>query len=61
MISIDESVSDHKATFIYLKSTHVDQECLCLTRKVWYYSRADFGRLNELIENENWDFIEFLQ
>ena len=35
---IDELVSDHKATFIYLKSTHVDQECL--TRKVWYCNRA---------------------
>ena len=31
-----------------------------MTRKVWYHNRADFGRLNELIENENWDFIEFL-
>ena len=57
---INESVSDHKATFIYiyLKSTHEDQECL--TRNVWYYNRADFGRLIELLENESRDFIEFL-
>ena len=24
----DQSVSDHKAMFIYFKSTHEDQECL---------------------------------
>ena len=55
---VKESVSDHRVTFIFLKSSHESHECL--KRKVWYYNRADFGRLNELIEKENWDFIDFL-
>ena len=53
-----ESVSDHRATFIFLKSSYESNECL--TRKVWYYNRADFGRLNELIDKENWDFMDYL-
>ena len=55
---IPKSVSDHRATFIFLKSIYDRHECL--TRKVWYYNSADFNRLNELIDNENWDFIESL-
>ena len=55
---IPKSVSGHRATFIFLKSIYDRHECL--TRKVWYYNSADFSRLNELIGNENWDFIETL-
>ena len=56
--NVTESVSDHRATFIFLKSNYERNECL--TRKYWYYNRADFGRPNELIANENWDFFDYL-
>ena len=56
--NVTESVSDHRATFIFFKSNYESNECL--TGKVWFYNRADFGRLNELIAKENWDFIDYL-
>ena len=53
--TIEENISDHKATEILPKFINVPKSCS--KRKVWYYERADFVQLNNLIENYNWDFI----
>jgi len=32
----------------------------CSKRGVWNYARADYVRLNTLIENTKWDFLEYI-
>ena len=55
---VDSTISDHKLTFIYVKST--PETNVCKTRKVLLYNRADFQHFNELIITECWDFINTL-
>jgi len=57
-LAVDNTISDHKLTFIYVRST--PETNVCKTRKVWLYNRADFQRFNELNITECWDFINTL-
>jgi len=57
-LDIENRISDHKATFIYLKSNFENNACI--SRKVWFYNRANFLRLNDLISAECCDFINTL-
>jgi len=42
---VDNVISDHKATYIYIKFELINQPCT--TKRVWYYKRGDFIHLNE--------------
>ena len=57
-LDIENRISDHKATFIYLESNLKNNACI--SRKVWFYYRANFLRLNDLISTKCWDFINTL-
>ena len=57
-IDIDSDVSDHKAITTYLKFHENSQSCT--KRKVWNYDRGDYDRLNKLIDDENWNYINDL-
>ena len=52
------SISDHKATFIYIPFTSICS--LAYKRKVWFYKRANFENLNEIISTQDWNFINSL-
>ena len=54
-LDIENRISDHKATGIYFKSNFENNACI--SRKVWFYSKEHFLRLNDLISTECWDFI----
>ena len=58
VISIDNSVSDHHATAAHIKVPTVISKPM--QRHVWLYKRADFQRLNNLINTENWNFITMM-
>ena len=55
-IHVDSSISDHRATFTYIKFEFFFHTCT--TKKVWLYNKRDFNRLNELISSESWMFID---
>ena len=57
-LGVDNNISDHKATFVLIKSAFTDTTCI--TRKEWLYSRANFHLFNEMVLSENWDFINTL-
>ena len=57
-LDVDSSSSDRKATTVLLKFVILPSSSS--KRKVWYYDRADFFRLNRLIDSENWNFIDIL-
>ncbi len=49
-------ISDHYGTYAYVKfDVHSNAS---YKRKVWYYNRADFERLNDLIASTDWSFIQ---
>ncbi|XP_062604444.1 uncharacterized protein LOC134266236 [Saccostrea cucullata] len=50
---MDSSVSDHRATYLSL-SSNINYK-RSYKRKVWAYKRADFVKLNSLIENCDWN------
>lgn len=55
-LDIDQTISDHRATCLFIKSnfpTHVSS-----SRKIWLYNQADFNHLNELLSSEDWSFID---
>ena len=53
-ITVDNSISDHKATYISNKTkTSLDES---FVREVWNYKKADFDELNEKI-NFNWNDV----
>ena len=52
---MDHSVSDHKATYVCVK-TNLNLNC-AYKRKVWLYKNADFDRLNSLITNTDWETL----
>ena len=51
-LTIDASISDHRATFISLSSSINYNRSY--KRKIWAYKNADFTKLNYLIENCDW-------
>ncbi len=55
IINTPSDISDHLGTYIHLKFD--SQSYTVYKRKVWYYNRADFNRLNELILTTDWSFI----
>lgn len=55
VINTDNTLSDHKATYIFLKTGIIKSKCYI--RKVWDYKNADITRLNTIIENTDWDSI----
>ena len=57
-IHVDSSISDHRATFTYIKFEFFCHPCT--TKEVWLYNKGDFNRLNELISSECWMFIDSL-
>ena len=55
VLAVDNSISDHRATYLSLK---IDLNlCNNYYRKVWNYKHADYIRLNELIEQFNWNDV----
>ena len=58
VLDIPLTVSDHRATFAYIPFTCI---CTCAyKRKVWFYKRANFENLNEMISSQDWNFINTL-
>lgn len=55
VLNVDHSVSDHKATYVCVK-TNLNLNC-AYKRKVWLYKNADFDRLNSLITNTDWETL----
>ena len=53
IISVDELVSDHKATHLSVKIPI--RLSNCYYREVWNYKNADNDLLNELIDSYDWD------
>ena len=55
VVAVDNSISDHRATYLSLK---IDLNlCNNYYRQVWNYKHADYIRLNELIEQFNWNDV----
>ena len=54
-ISVEHTLSDHKGTFIYLKSGAIQNQSY--ERKIWAYQNADFDKLNSLINDTNWNTL----
>ena len=55
VLAVDHSISDHRATYLSLK---IDLNlCNNYYREVWNYKHADYIRLNELIEQFNWNDV----
>ena len=54
-INVPSEISDHKSTFMFFPFTVV--LTTAVKRKVWFYKRGDFDKLNDKISNTNWDFI----
>ena len=52
------SISDHKATFIYIPFTTICS--LAYKRKVWFNKRANFENLNEMISTRGGNCINSL-
>lgn len=55
-MDVDNTISDHKATFLNIRFNEIIQTCT--KRKVWNYDNGDYALLNELIENYNWEYID---
>ena len=54
-ISVDNSISDHKATFVSVKTE--TPLLKSYTREVWNYKNANFEELNEKIRQHVWDHL----
>ena len=54
-ISVDNSISDHKATFVSVKTE--TPLLKSYTREVWNYKNANFEELNEKIRQHDWDHL----
>ena len=55
IITVPTDISDHRCTFMYFPLN--DVLTTAVKRKVWFYKRGDFDKLNVKILNTNWDFI----
>ena len=54
-ISVDNSISDHKTTFVSVKAE--TPLLKSYTREVWNYKNANFEELNEKIRQDDWDHL----
>ena len=54
-ISVDNSISDHKATFVSVKTE--TPLLKSYTREIWNYKNANFEELNEKIRQHDWDHL----
>ncbi|MEW8548488.1 MAG: reverse transcriptase family protein [Candidatus Thiodiazotropha sp.] len=52
-LSVDEQISDHKATYLSVKIPL--RLSNCYYREVWNYKNADYDLLNELIDTYDWN------
>ena len=52
-IMFENNVSDHKGTFVYIKSK-IEQNNAYI-RSIWSYKNADFDKLASLIKHTDWD------
>jgi hypothetical protein len=50
---LENNVSDHKGTFVYIKSK-IEQNN-AYKRNIWSYKNADFDKLATLIKDTDWD------
>ena len=59
VIDIENSISDHQATKVYVTISDVIHKTY--QRLVWYYKDADFLKFNNLISSFDWNlyFLEF--
>lgn len=55
VINTDDTLSDHKATYIFLKTGIIKSKPYI--RNIWDYKNADITKLNTIIENTDWDSI----
>ena len=55
VIEIPNHISDHRATFLYVPFSYIRPNLY--KRKVWFYKRADYETLNNMILNHDWSFI----
>ena len=55
VIEIPNRFSDNRATFLYVPFSYIRPNVY--KRKVWFYKRADYETLNNLILNHDWSFI----
>ena len=55
VIEIPNNISEHQATFLYAPFRYIHPNVY--KRKVWFYKRADYETLNNMILNHDWSFI----
>ena len=57
-IDVPVEISDHKGTYVHIR--YPFNSFNTVTRKVWLYNKADYAKLNQLISEENWNFIDIV-
>ena len=55
VIEIPNHISDHRATFLYAPFSYIRPNVY--KGKVWFYKRADYETLNNMVLNHDWSFI----
>lgn len=55
VLDVPDNISDHHATYIHISFKMAQPPIY--KRKVWLYGRADFNKLNNLINQFDWSFI----
>jgi len=51
----NSSISDHSGTYVYIYFNYPDNKTY--QRRVWNYKRADYMKLNDLINNYDWSVL----
>ena len=54
-IGVEKTLSEHKCTYIYLKSSEIQNKSY--ERNVRLYKDADFDKLNTLIRDTDWNLL----
>ena len=57
VIDIPGNISDHKATYVIMPTTHQRNTSYTCTRLVWLYKRADFTLLRNKIIEFDWNCL----
>ena len=55
VLDVPHNISDHKATYISIPFTNISPSIV--TRKIWFYKRGDYNKMNDLIREFNWDVL----
>ena len=55
VIDVSYDISDHRATFIIIPFADISTSFA--TRKIWFYKRDDYNKMNNLIQEFNWDVL----